>query len=98
MGNSNEKIPSVELKPIPQTYEALSKEVQSMSLLRLAPNANPSPRAQLYHFMMESRKIGRSSIYASIVMVGSSGVGKSSTINHLFDTGDAIQFATTSDS
>ena len=69
-----------------------------MSLLRLAPNGNPSPRAQLYHFMMESRTTCRSPIYASIVMVGSSRVGKSSTINHLFDTGDAIQFATTSDS
>ena len=98
MGNSNEKISSVELKPIPQTYEALSKEVQLMSILRLAPNADPSPRAQLCHFMTESRKIGRSPIYASILMVGSSGVGKSSTINHLFDTGDGIEFAKTSDS
>ena len=98
MRNSDEKLSSVELKPIPQTNEAVMKEIQSMSSLRLAPNANPSPRAQLLHFMVQSGKIIRSPIYASILVVGSSGVGKSSTINHLFDTGDAIQFSKTSDS
>ena len=86
MASSDGKYSSAKIKPIPQPSEELKKEVQKMSLLYLRPNAEPSPRAKLCYFMTASRQIKRSPCYTSILLVGVTGVGKSSTVNHLLNT------------
>ena len=50
--------------------------------------------------MLESLRIGRGIGQASVLLVGSSGVGKSSTVNHLFDMDEksSVHFAKTSSS
>ena len=55
------------------------------------------PRAQLISHVYDSYKIKRSFNQASLLLVGGSGVGKSSTINHLLNvSGKEVQFAKTS--
>ena len=97
MASSDGKCSSAKMKPIPQSPAELKKEVQEMSLFHLRPNAEPSPRAKLCHFMTASGQIKRSPCYTSILMVGVTGVGKSSTVNHLLNTSGAIKFAKTHD-
>ena len=97
MASSDGKCSSAKMKPIPQSSEELKKEVQEMALLHLRPNAEPSPRAKLCHFMTASGQIKRSPCYTSILLVGVTGVGKSSTVNHLLNTSGAIKFAKTHD-
>lgn len=84
------------MKPLPSSITALGKEAGSLGLLGPNPSLK-KPRAQLLNFINSSRKIRRSIHQASILVVGSSGVGKSSTINHLLNTGDKIEFAKTSE-
>ena len=58
-------------------------------------------RKQLLLNIWSSHQLSRSIEKASILLVGSSGVGKSSTINHLFglsEGGSGVNFAKTSDS
>ena len=55
-------------------------------------------RDQLLHCIWQSHNLGRSIERPSILVVGTAGVGKSSTINHLFDLKDknSVTFAKTS--
>ena len=61
-------------------------------------NSNSNFRKQLLCHMYDSFKIGRAMGKGSILLVGSSGVGKSSTVNHLFSINKdcLIEFAKTS--
>ncbi len=70
------------MKPLPRDESALFKEINSLSLL--GPNASlENPRAKLVKCINDSRNIGRSINHVSILSLGTSGVGKSSTVNHL---------------
>ena len=57
-------------------------------------------RKELLFLQHQSTKIGRGMGQVSVLLVGSSGVGKSSTVNHLFDLDEksSIHFAKTSSS
>ena len=70
------------MKPLPRDKNAVRKEAILLGLV----GANPSleqPRAKLVSFINDSDQIGRSLNHVSVLLVGKSGVGKSSTINHL---------------
>ena len=82
------------LKPLPASAEGWKKELQSFQ--NLDPHSEPPPRAKLYHYIISSAKIKRPLESAMILLVGDSGVGKSSTINHLLDTGEGVPVAMTS--
>ena len=88
------------LKPPPRSLKALEKECYDRGLLDKNKNtAILEKRNQLLLNMFDSYSMGRSIEKANILLVGSSGVGKSSTINHLFGLEkDSINFAKTSDS
>ena len=77
---------SPSLKPPPRSLQALKDECMKRGLLNKdADFSDESKRNQLLLHMWNSHTIGRSIDRASILVVGTSGVGKSSTINHLFD-------------
>ena len=89
------------LKPPPRSIKALEKESSDRGLLNNANDVNiHDKRTQLLRNIWSSYKMKRSIEKASILLVGSSGVGKSSTINHLFGLSEteSINFAKTSDS
>ncbi len=78
------------MKPLPRDESALFKEINSLGLL--GPNASlENPRAKLVKCISDSRNIGRSINYVSILLLGPTGVGKSSTINHLLNSKDLIK-------
>ena len=80
------------MKPLPGKESALLEEAKSLGLL--GSNASlEKPRAGLVKYINDSRKIGRSINHVSILLVGTSGVGKSSTVNHLL----GLELAKTSD-
>ena len=56
------------------------------------------PRAKLISYICDSIKIKRGLDHVSILMVGTTGIGKSLTINHLLNIGaeKKVQFAKTS--
>ena len=81
------------MKPLPRDKNALQEEATSLGLL--GPNASlEKPRAKLVKCINDSRTIGRSINHVSVLLVGSSGVGKSSTVNHLL----GIELAKTNES
>ena len=82
------------LRPLPGSLEGFQKELTSFQTLD--PGSEPPPRAKLYHHVLSSVKINRPFQSAMILLVGGSGVGKSSTINHLLDTGEGLPVAKTS--
>lgn len=82
------------LKPLPASAEDFRKELNSF--LNLDQHSEPPPRAKLFHYIISSAKIKRPLDSAMILLIGSSGVGKSSTINHLLDTGEGEPVAMTS--
>ena len=82
------------LKPLPSSAEDFKEELRSFQ--NLDRDADPPPRAKLYHCLLSSVKVKRPFNSAMILVVGSTGVGKSSTINHLLDTGEGIPVALTS--
>ena len=87
MASSDGKYSSAKMKPIPQWHNHLrNSRTKSRRCPYLRPNAEPSPRAKLCYFMTASRQIKRSPCYTSILLVGVTGVGKSSTVNHLLNT------------
>ena len=87
--------PKIKMNPIPSNRQQALKEATALGILGPSPNLK-NPRAKLLSFIKDSTKIGRGFNQASILVVGSSGVGKSSTINHLLNIGEGIQFAKTS--
>ena len=88
------------LKPPPRNLKELQAECMKRGMMKKdADFSNKNKRNQLLAHMWNSHNIGRSIDRASILLVGSSGVGKSSTINHLFDLKEnqTVCFAKTSD-
>ena len=81
------------LKTLPASPEDFQNELQSFK--NLDPDSEPPPRAKLYHYIISSAKIKRPFESAMILIVGGSGVGKSSTINHLLVTGEEDPIAMT---
>ena len=71
------------MKPIPDDESALIEEATSLGLL--GPNASfEKPRAKLLACIHNSMKIQRSFNHVSILLVGTVGVGKLATVNHLW--------------
>merc|ERR1712184_153161 len=90
-------------KPLPKTETDLRDEATKLfsSLtpsLGLGKPTKDESRKNLIQKCVESHRIRRSFNHTSILLVGSSGVGKSSTINHLFslENEKKIEFAKTS--
>ena len=75
-----------EMKELPSSKLDLLKEATSLGLLERNPNSD-QPRAKLISYINDSINIKRGLNHVSILLVGSSGVGKSSTINHLLNIG-----------
>ena len=94
------------LKPPPRSYKELVKECHDRGLTNQTLDKASrdklikQKRSQLLLNIWDAYRLGRSIEKASILLVGSSGVGKSSTINHLFGLSEeeSITFAKTSDS
>ena len=82
------------LKPLPSSMEDLKKEFESFQ--HLDQYSQLPPRVKLYQCVVSSAKIKRPLGSAMIFLVGASGAGKSSTINHLFYTGEEDSIAMTS--
>lgn len=72
-------------KPVPSTDLELRREIKPF--LRLGPGDDPPPRAKLLSFILSSQGVHRSPNHVSILLAGNSGTGKSTTINHLLNTG-----------
>ena len=70
------------MKELPSSEKDLLAEVRSSGLLGNDPNLD-KPRAKLISYIYDSYKIGRSFNHVSILVVGTTGVGKSSTIKSL---------------
>ena len=70
------------MKPLPRDKRALLEEATSLGLRGPNPSLE-QPRAKLLECIENSMKIERSFNHVSILLVGETGVGKSSTINHL---------------
>ena len=84
------------MKELPSSKRSLLAEATSLGLLGRKPNLD-KPRAKLISYIHDSDKIQRGFNHVSLLLVGSSGVGKSSTINHLLNIGGkGVQFAKTS--
>ena len=89
--------PRYGLMPLPTSAEEFKKELESFETLN--SRSEPPNRAKLFHFIISSARIQRPFESAMILLVGSSGVGKSATINHLLDTGEGkVPVAKTSNS
>ena len=94
------------LKPPPRSLKELAKECHDRNLTNNTLDKASrdelikEKRSQLLLNIWDAHRMGRSIEKASILLVGSSGVGKSSTINHLFGLSEeqSITFAKTSDS
>ena len=81
---------------LPSSKGRMLAEAKSLGLLGPQPSLD-KPRAKLISYIYDSDKISRGFNHVSILLVGSSGVGKSSTINHLLNIGGkGVQFAKTS--
>ena len=82
---------------LPSSKSGFLAEVTSLGLLGKDVNLD-KPRAKLISYIHDSDKIKRGFNHVSVLVVGSSGVGKSSTINHLLNIGaeKGVQFAKTS--
>ena len=86
------------MTPPPRTQGELKQEALKLGLLSPGQQDNSSPRADLIKHIYKSFKINRNIDRASILLVGTSGVGKSSTLNHLFNLKESqsVAFAKTS--
>ena len=80
----------------PSSKRRLLDEATSLGLSGRKPSLD-KPRAKLISYIHDSINIKRGFNHVSILVVGSSGVGKSSTINHLLNIGgEGVQFTQTS--
>ena len=84
------------MKELPSSKSGLLAEATSLGLLGRDPNLD-KPRAKLISYIHDSGNIKRCFNHVSLLMVGSAGVGKSSTINHLLNIGaeEEVHFAET---
>ena len=85
-------------KPLPWNKRRMMREAQQLGLLKPNPKVDTGRKELLSH-VYSSYKIKRSYKQMSILLIGSTGVGKSSTVNHLFNfkrDGSFIEFAKTS--
>ena len=74
-----------EWSPLPESPEDLEEQAKKLGLTGShVRKAAKTLKGQLFQHLNDSHKIDRCMNKASIVLVGDSGVGKSSTINHLF--------------
>ena len=91
---------SANLRPAPQNLSELKSEAVKCGLFKGKREEEEidNPRAQLLRRIYDSYKGDRSVEKGLILMVGTSGTGKSSTINHLFNLkdGNSVVFAKTS--
>ena len=78
-----------QLKPIQSSF-ADDFKAEYETFKKLDENLELTPRALVYHFIFSSAKIQCHTQFAMILLIGSTGCGKSSTINHLLDIGDGI--------
>ena len=84
-----------EMKELPSSKFDLLKEASLSGLLERNPNSD-QPRAKLISYINDSINIKRGLNHVSILLIGSSGAGKSSTINHLLNIdGKGVEFAKT---
>ena len=81
-------------KELPSSERDLLTEATSLGLLGKDANLY-KPRANLISYIHDSYKINRGFNHVSMLLVGSSGVGKSSTVNHLLNIGteEELKFA-----
>ena len=87
------KTPKSAMNGLPSSKSNFLDEFYSLGLTEKSSNLK-NPRAKLFTYIFNSHKIGRGFNHASILVVGSSGVGRSSTINHMFNVGgEGIPFA-----
>ena len=90
------------MSAVPKTKNELKNEAVSSGMfpgfISSIKNIVWWPRKTLLAHIYKSTKINRSLNRASILLVGASGVGKSSTVNHLFDLDESqsVLFAKTS--
>ncbi|XP_046850125.1 uncharacterized protein LOC124443683 [Xenia sp. Carnegie-2017] len=82
------------LKPLPSSDDKFKAEYDTFK--NFDETSERLPQAILHYFSLSSAKIQRHFQFAMILLVGSTGCGKSSTINHLMDTGDGFPVAETS--
>ena len=83
------------LTDLPYSRSSCYYEATSLGLLGKDANLD-KPRAKLISYINDSDKIKRGFNHVSMLLVGSSGVGKSGTINHLLNIGgEGVQFAKT---
>ena len=80
------------MKPMPRDKIDLLEEATSLGLVGPNPSLK-KPRAKLLDCIYNSMKIKRSFNHVSILLVGTSGVGKSATVNHLL----GVELAETSE-
>ena len=90
--HKKEHLSMVIMKRMPQNVGSLFEEATSLGLLGSNPNLM-KPRAKLLECIHSSMNIKRSFNHVSILLVGTSGVGKSATVNHLL----GVELAETSE-
>ncbi|TRY63467.1 hypothetical protein TCAL_11839 [Tigriopus californicus] len=102
----DEPIFSMELQPLPKTYVGFYREWRkinpqnkgAMAFLREKMRTGDEiRRAQILSYAYDSHCINRSAYHTSLIVLGETGVGKSSTINHLFGANVAMTSATKSE-
>ena len=79
------------MKELPSSKRASLDEATYLGILGPDPNLT-QPRARLLTYTYDSRKIQRGFNYVSILVLGTTGVGKSSTVNHLLNIGTEEEF------
>ena len=79
------------MKELPSSKRDLKAEMTSLGILNKKPILD-KPRARLISYVGASNIIRRGYNRVSILMVGSTGAGKSSTINHLLNIGAEERF------
>ena len=85
------------MKPLPADRNALQQENDDWWWMGPFRIFSRNPRVKLLRFVNKSIEIKRSINHVSILLVGPTGVGKTSTINHLLGTNGEIVFERTND-
>ena len=86
----------VKRKPLPSSSDELERELQSVAS-KLQTNCKPTLRERFCCHMVSSANIKRPLQTAMILLVGVTGAGKSSTLNHFLDMKEGDPVALTND-